>query len=123
MIMGNMLKDLINYFRHTPKEIIEKDMKDLDKYNETGPDMLDILPNEEQIAHKDDVSKIIELSEKIDELKSFIERLENRFHDPYFGGRVSVPKELDEDIIKSTKKLISNLQSELNKYTIIKNKI
>ena len=38
----------------------------------------------------------------------------------YFSGRVSVPKELDEDIIKSTKKLISNLQSELNKYTITK---
>lgn len=48
--MGNMLKDLIKYFRHTPKEIIEKDMKDLDKYNETGPDMLDILPDKEQIS-------------------------------------------------------------------------
>ena len=119
--MGNMLKDLIKYFRHTPKEIIEKDMKDLDKYNETGPDMLDILPNEEQIAHKDDVSKIIELSKKIDELKSFIESLKYRFGSySYFNGRVSVPKELDEDIIKSTKKLISNLQSELNKYTITK---
>ena len=122
--MGNMLKDLIKYFRHTPKEVIEKDMKDLDKYNDTGPDMLDILPNEEQIARKDDVSKIIELSKKIDELKSFIESLKYRLDSySYLGGRVSVPKELDEDIIKSTKKLISNLQSELNKYTIIKNKI
>ena len=43
--MGNMLKDLIKYFRHTPKRVIEKDMEDLDKHNETGPDMLDILPS------------------------------------------------------------------------------
>ena len=45
--MGNLLQDLKMYFKHTPKEVIEKDMKDLDKYNETGPDMLDILPDKD----------------------------------------------------------------------------
>lgn len=47
--MGNLLKDLKKYLKDTPKEVIEKDMKDLDKYNKTGPDMLDILPNKENV--------------------------------------------------------------------------
>lgn len=44
--MDKLLQDLKKYFKHTPKEVIEKDMKDLDKYNKTGPDMLDILPDQ-----------------------------------------------------------------------------
>lgn len=44
--MGNLLKDLKKYLKYTPEDVIEKDMKDLDKYNKTGPDMLDILPDQ-----------------------------------------------------------------------------
>jgi hypothetical protein len=45
--MGNLLQDLKKYLKDTPEEVIEKDMKDLDKYNKTGPDMLDILPDQD----------------------------------------------------------------------------
>lgn len=41
--MSKLLKDLVSYFKNTPKDIIDKDMKDLDEYNQTGPDMLDVL--------------------------------------------------------------------------------
>jgi hypothetical protein len=34
--MGNLLKDLKKYLKDTPDDVIEKDMKDLDKYKITA---------------------------------------------------------------------------------------
>ncbi len=44
--MDKLLQDLKKYLKDTPEDVIEKDMKDLDEYNKTGPDMLDILPDQ-----------------------------------------------------------------------------
>ena len=38
--MSKLLEDLVKYFKNTPKDIIDKDMKELDEYNQTGPDII-----------------------------------------------------------------------------------
>ena len=43
--MKEMLDDLKEYFKNTPKDKIDKDMAELDDYNKYGPYMLDILDN------------------------------------------------------------------------------
>lgn len=35
----NLLQELEEYFRNTPKEQLDKDWEELKKYNEIGPDM------------------------------------------------------------------------------------
>ena len=39
--MGNLYESLKNYFENTPKDVIEKDWKEMEHLNEIGPDAIE----------------------------------------------------------------------------------
>lgn len=41
LIMGKLLNQLKEYFENTPKEVLEKEAKELEYLNEIGPDVLE----------------------------------------------------------------------------------
>lgn len=116
--MGNLLQDLKMYFKHTPKEFIEKDMKDLDKYNETGPDMLDILPDQNVKTDGCSIDDILELKYNISELESFITRIKNNYANYYVIVRI--PDIFIPEAVELAEMKLEALKSELSKYTITK---
>ena len=43
--MGKLADFVASYFDNTPEEVLEKDWDELKKYNEEGPDMIDVITN------------------------------------------------------------------------------
>lgn len=41
--MGILLEDIKNYFNNTPKDILEKDWKEIEYLNEIGPDVMEYI--------------------------------------------------------------------------------
>lgn len=39
--MGNLFESLKNYFESTPKEVLDKDWKEIEYLNEIGPDVIE----------------------------------------------------------------------------------
>ena len=116
--MGNLLKDLKRYLKDTPEDVIEKDMKDLDKYNKTGPDMLDILPDQNVKTEGCSIDDILEVKYNISELESFITRIKNNYAN-YFVV-VRIPDTFIPEAVELAERKLANLKSELSKYTITK---
>lgn len=118
--MGNLLKDLKRYLKDTPYDVIEKDMKDLDEYNKTGPDMLDILPDQNVKTDECYLYDILGLKEKIETLEGFIERMKDRDNLASYHIIIEVPDILIPDVIELAERKLANLKSELSRYTITK---
>ena len=51
-IIMNLLQKLEEYFRNTPKEQLDKDLEELEKYNEIGPDVDEYLKSVEESIKK-----------------------------------------------------------------------
>lgn len=48
----NLLQGLKEYFRNTPKEQLDKDLEELEKYNEIGPDVNEYLKSVQESIKK-----------------------------------------------------------------------
>ena len=48
----NLLQKLEEYFRNTPKEQLDKDLEELEKYNEIGPDVDEYIKYEKESIKK-----------------------------------------------------------------------
>lgn len=48
----NLLQGLEEYFRNTPKEQLDKDLEELEKYNEIGPDVDEYLKSVQESIKK-----------------------------------------------------------------------
>ena len=118
--MGNLLKDLKKYLKDTPDDVIEKDMKDLDEYNKTGPDMLDILPDQNVKTDECSIYDILGLKEKIETLDGFINRMKARKNLASYHIIVEVPEILIPEVIELAERKLEDLKSELSQYTITK---
>lgn len=117
--MGNLLKDLKRYLKDTPYDVIEKDMKDLDEYNKTGPDMLDILPNEDVKIDECSIDDIFRIKGDISTLESFIVDILNN-EIIHYPNVIKIPDCIIKDITELVEHKLEYLKSELSKYTIIK---
>ena len=117
--MGNLLQDLKRYLKDTPYDVIEKDMKDLDKYNKTGPDMLDILPDQNVKTDGGSIDDIFRIKGDISTLESFIVDILNNgiIHYP---NVIKIPDCIIKDITELVEHKLEFLKSELSRYTITK---
>ena len=118
--MSKLLEDLVSYFKNTTKEIIDNDMKELDEYNKTGPDMLDILADQNVKTEGCSIYDILGLKEKIETLEGFIERMKDRNNLASYHIIVEVPEILIPDVIELAERKLEDLKSELSRYTITK---
>ena len=117
--MGNLLKYLKKYLKDTPDDVIEKDMDWLDEYNKTGPDMLDILPDQNVKTDGCSIDDILELKDDISRLVSFIINiLENE--NINYPTSIKIPKCIIKDVTELAERKIEDLKSELSQYTITK---
>ena len=48
----NLLQGLEEYFRNAPKEQLDKDLEELEKYNEIGPDVNEYLKSVQESIKK-----------------------------------------------------------------------
>ena len=53
--MGNLFESLKDYFENTPKDVIEKDWREIEYLNEIGPDVI------EYARYVKDMGKLIKL--------------------------------------------------------------
>ncbi len=53
--MGELLESLKQYFENTPKEVLEKEWKDLEYLNEIGPDVFEYAKKVHGYLDVDDI--------------------------------------------------------------------